>query len=280
MASQCASDHNLMADLSDVEIALVDEIIKALYPNGSAVDSAVGGVCRVYRGWPSPVALNADLAAGVVNVTVIPSTKEEELLAPWMDVPSAEPPPVTLEAKVVGDSLTILGTPMDDQLVGVIVDGIPYVYRVQKTDTGDGIAANIAAMLRSDRAVALSHSTLTLPGVRSLKARVVVKGTASQIRRRQRRDFQVCCWCPSPLSRDGVGRIIDQCLMAHSFIGLSDGTKAHLLYVSTQIFDQSQSAMLYRRDIHYKCEYVSVTRGIAPVMLFGEIVGSEGHLFT
>ena len=61
-----------MADQSDVEIALVSVVSAALYPNGTDEASVPGPDCRIYRGWPNSAALDADLAAGKINVTVFP----------------------------------------------------------------------------------------------------------------------------------------------------------------------------------------------------------------
>ena len=59
-----------MADQSDVEESLAAIIGSALYPMGSSGASTVGSVVRVYRGWPDPVSLDRDLAAGTVNITI------------------------------------------------------------------------------------------------------------------------------------------------------------------------------------------------------------------
>lgn len=62
-----------MADQSDVEVTLVSLTSAALYPNGTAGASVPGADCRIYRGWPNPAALDSDLRAGIINVTVFPS---------------------------------------------------------------------------------------------------------------------------------------------------------------------------------------------------------------
>ena len=59
-----------MADISDVENALVAAISAALYPNGAGGASAAGLPCRIYRGWPNGRALDDDLAGGVASVTI------------------------------------------------------------------------------------------------------------------------------------------------------------------------------------------------------------------
>ncbi len=81
-----------VADLSDVENALVTQIAIALFPgatlNGSyAVSNAswaapataanptpapAAGTCKLYRGWPESANLNADLVAGRAHVSVYP----------------------------------------------------------------------------------------------------------------------------------------------------------------------------------------------------------------
>lgn len=61
-----------MADQADVETALVQIASAALYPQGTTGPSICGTLCRVYRGWPTPAGLDADLAAGAVNVSVYP----------------------------------------------------------------------------------------------------------------------------------------------------------------------------------------------------------------
>lgn len=71
-----------MADLPDVENALVSTIATALYPSGASPGqpSAAGPVCKIYRGWPIPTAtgLDPDLAAGIVNISVFTESGGEK----------------------------------------------------------------------------------------------------------------------------------------------------------------------------------------------------------
>jgi hypothetical protein len=57
-----------------------------------------------------------------------------------------------------------------------------------------------------------------------------------------------------------------------AFLDLVDGTKARVRYVSTQVYDQSQNALLYRRDLCFMCEYTVIESTEAPIMLFGDLV--------
>jgi hypothetical protein len=279
MASQYPSSHDLMADLSDVENAVVSKIVNGLYPNGTAQDSAIGVICRIYRGWPLPAALNSDLAAGIVNVTVFPAAASDELAEPYFDAFYADVLPSTLTTAVEGQDVTFTGLVVKNQIVGVLVDGIPYIYQVAARDTAGSVAANLATLMQLNRNVLLSGSTITIPGAISLSARVATNTTVSRGLRRQRREIQISCWCPTPLLRDSVCKISDLTIASQSFIDLADGTKAHVRYASTQVYDQSQNALLYRRDLCYKCEYTVVGTTIAPIMLFGDLVANKISLY-
>ncbi len=61
-----------MADLSDAGNALVTLIAGMLYPGGTSAPSLTGDRLLVYQGWPDPVTLASDLAAGAIHVSVFP----------------------------------------------------------------------------------------------------------------------------------------------------------------------------------------------------------------
>ncbi len=271
MASERTRGHNLMADLSDVENALVNEVVNALYPEGLSQSSVVGTICRVYRGWPMTASLNADLTSGVVNVTVFPATKRDEVPDPYFDRLYATIPAPTLKVSVVGESATFSGVVAGNQVVGLLVDGIPYSYSVTGSDTSGSIAANITVLIGAARIATVSGPTVTVPGVHKLTARVVTNATVSEGLRRQRREIQISFWCPSVALRDSVCHVVDLALASSAFVALTDETKMHVRYVSTQIYDQSQNALLYRRDLSYMCENNIVSGSVAPVMLFGDL---------
>ena len=60
-----------MADQADVETALAALVANALYPNGTSATSAIGNMCRIYRGFPAAPSLDVDLAAGVLNISIV-----------------------------------------------------------------------------------------------------------------------------------------------------------------------------------------------------------------
>ena len=268
-----------MADISDIENAIVTEVVAALYPSGTSQPSCVGSTCRIYRGWPSPSSLNSDLAAGIVNVTIFPAATPGEVLNVYLDRSLTAPPPPSLTATVAGQSVTFSGLILTGQIVGLLVDGTPYVFSVDSSDTPESIAASLATLICQDR-LALSYGpAVTVPGAVMMTSRVVATATVEQALRRQRREIQINCWCPSVALRDLVGTTIDLALSESSFIDISDGTKAHIRYVTTQVYDQSQNALLYRRDLCYDFEYFSIERTTAPVMLFGVLVRDNNKTY-
>jgi hypothetical protein len=260
-----------MADQSDVEEALVNIAVAALYPNGTARPSISGPECRIYRGWPNSASLDADLSAGVVNVTVFPVSGSTRTTTRYSEQWIGAPGQATLTARVNGTTVTFGGTAGLGQVAGILVNSSAYAYRTQTGDTSQSVAANLASMLRSDAIVQLSASSVTIAGARHLLARVVSDAPVKQEVRRQEQGFRVTCWCPTPATRDATAIAIDQALSTQYFLPLGDGTSGRLTYGGTTEFDQSQNARLYRRDLTYVIEYATVVSDTLPAMLFGEL---------
>ena len=262
-----------MADESDVEVALTNLASTALYPNGTGAASVPGPVCHVYRGWPNSAALDADLTAGNINVTVFAGAgagrTTTRYAEQWGGVSAPAP---TLTVSVSGASVTFGGSAATGQVTGILVDGCSYAYRTQAGDTPELVAANLASLVRSNSIVSVAGSTLTIAGAGDLIARVVADATAQREVRRQEKDFRISCWCPTPTTRDATATAIDLSLSTMFFILLSDGTSARLTYRGTSEFDQSQNAKLFRRDLMYGVEYPTVIAVSEPAMLFGDLV--------
>jgi hypothetical protein len=269
-----------MADLSDVENALVVQVTDALYPQGVSQVSIVGTTCRIYRGWPLTASLNSDLAAGIVNVAIFTAPKRDEVPDPYFDRLYTAISPTSLTASVSGQCVTFAGLVAGNQVVGLLVDGVPFSYQVNANDTNESIAANLTVLISAARLATVSGSTVTIPGVRTMIGRAVTNGTVSKGLRRQRREIQVSFWCPSAALRDAVCPTVDIALTSSPFIALTDETMAHVRYVSTQVYDQSQNALLYRRDLCYLCEYTIISGTVAPVMLFGDLFRNGNTSFV
>ncbi len=267
-----------MADQSDVENALAALVAAALYPRGPDAPSLPGPSCRVYRGWPNPAALDADLAMGHVNVTIFAGDAAPRLTTRFAEEFLSTPVTPTLQASVSGSSVAFTGSADPGQLAGVLVDGQPYVYRTLSNDTSALVAATIGSLIRATRIVHLHDATLDIYGAHTVAARVVAFRSVLQEIRRQRLRIRVSCWCPSPTSRDATAASIDAAFASTRFVTLADNSQAWLTFAGGAVFDQSENASLYRRDLRYAVEYATTLSQSQPEMLFGALGVNALHI--
>jgi hypothetical protein len=261
-----------MADQADVENALAALVANALYPNGAAAPSVVGCTCRIYRGLPTAPALDGDLAAGIVNVSVVadagPVKNVTRYPRSWVAVtPVAE----TLDVAVQCNGASFSGRCAVGQLAGVIVDGAVFPYAVQSNDSPATVASNLAATLRAAGwIVNYSGSSIIVPAAQSFSARVVAGAGALLEMKRQIQGFRISLWCPDPGSRDAVAPAIDGALCSLTFIPLADGSSARIMFQGGLTQDGTADASLYRRDLVYDAEFPTTLAQIMPAMLFGD----------
>jgi len=267
-----------MADESDVEAALVGLIGGALYPGGLSGACVVSGaICRIYRGWPVTAALDADLAAGITNVSLSIVPAHSRVTTRWPDewIPQTQAAP-TLTASVNGTSVTFGGTAGAGQIAAVIADAAWASWRMQAGDTARSVAANLAAALNNARPASASGATLTVPGAIRLIARVEADQPTLRLARRQTQAFRVTAWCPDPTTRDAVGAALDSALAGIDFLGLADGTSGRLRYVSTSLSDRWEDATLYRRELTYTVDYATTIAANLPRMAVGAFNATLG----
>ena len=260
-----------MADQSDVEAALAGVIGGALYPNGlTAACVVTGAVCRIYRGWPVPAALDADLAAGYTNILVTAGTGQSRNTTRWPDawVPQTTTVP-TLTASVSGDTVTFAGTAGMGQVAAVIADQSWASWRMQQSDTPQSVAAELARSLSTVRAASASGAALTVPGAIRLIARVEADQPTLRLARRQQQAFKLTAWCPDPATRDAVGSAVDSALAGIDFVGLVDGTSGRLRYLASTVSDRWEDATLYRRELTYSVDYPTSIAVTLPRMAIG-----------
>ena len=246
-------EDRLMAALHEVESTLVAVIAQALYPNGTAAASATGDACKVYRGWPDPSNLQADLKNGPVNVSVFPLDAEQNVTRysdDWVPLPT---PQVTLTTTVSGAAVTFGGTARCPLNAAVVVNGTAYVYPLQATDTPTSVATALAVLTGGSS----NGPVLNLPGATKLEARVGPSGSLFTESKRQKKSFRVTVWCNSPPVRDAVSAVVDSALAARTFLSLADGTQGRLRYERSHTDDASQKSGLYRRDLVYSVEYAT-----------------------
>lgn len=252
-----------MADVIDVQTALVALAAAALYPNGTGQPSAAGGVpCKVYAGWPTESQLDSDLAGRTAHVTVFPRPEERNTTRFPQDWQPQTMNSATLTLTINGQQITVGGVvpPANNpHNLSVLANGKPYVYAVQTSDTLNSIAASLAALIAADLpGTSAAGAVVTLPGTGRIgAARVGVTGTAVREIRRQERQFQITVWADSPTHRDAVAQPVDQVLAATKFLTMPDGLAARLIYKGSPISDNTQKSRLFRRDLIYLVEYAT-----------------------
>ncbi|OGB23351.1 MAG: hypothetical protein A3I66_01415 [Burkholderiales bacterium RIFCSPLOWO2_02_FULL_57_36] len=243
-----------MADFTEVANALVTAISAVVYPNGTAAPSTVTAPVKIFQGWPLPETLRTDLKAGKIHVSVFPTPTERALPshAPEWEELTVNDATVTLA--IDGYTVTIGGTAAANQNVMLLIDGEPYVYAVQASDTLTAIATALATLISADRAASSVGPVLTVPDTFSVTARVGVQGTSIRELRRQEKVFQISVWANCHDQRDPLAIIVDRALAGTYRLTFSDGSKGMLRYRSSIQHDDSKLG-IYRRDMLYAVEY-------------------------
>ena len=256
-----------MADISDVEKALVDAVVAVVYPTGTSNPSVTGGNVRIYRGWPSPNGLNADLAVGIVNVSVFsdPKSTRDTTRYPRVWKPGSTLT-ATLTVKLTSGVATFSGSGGIGQNAGVLVDGTGYAVAVGPNDTPATIARALAQQI--DGALA-DGSVLSVSNSQITAARIEGSGVVWQETRRQEQTITVTLWCADPESRDRITSTVDSTLSQIDWLSLPDGSCARFLYKGTSVTDASENADLYRRDLSYTMEFPTIVQQTVAAMVFG-----------
>ena len=255
-----------MADISDVEEALVDLVAAAAYPGGPGTACTVPGVTElnVYRGWPDAPTEDASIAAGAVNASIYTvsgmTRNTTRYLDDFRDTAFATP---TLTHLVSGNTATFAGTGGAGQVVGVIAGG--QAYALQAPLAPEDVAAALAAMVPG---ASVSGAVLTVPGLQD--ARIGAPVTQVREVRRQSQGFRITLWCPSPATRDAAASVIDAAMAAYDegFINLRDGTQGLLKYSGTFPDDTTQKSGIYRRDLRYTVDYPTIQKQVVAPILF------------
>jgi hypothetical protein len=256
-----------MADLSDVEQSIVNEVSQVLYPSGTGNPSAliVGGIhiaCRVSRGWPNRAALDSDMRANIANVTIFPMNMERNVTRfnrEWYVLPYSDSA-VTLTVDATAGTVTLGGTlpnPYAVQNFAVVAGNQVFPYTLQSADTLTTVATALAGLIAvSFPGTTSSGQVITVVGALSLTAAVgVVAGVLREVKR-QIRYLRVILWCSIPAMRDALGILLDPAIAANIWLTMPDGTRARVRAEQAPApQDNPQTELLYRRDLVYTVEY-------------------------
>ncbi len=269
-----------MADLSDVENALLSELIVIAYPDGTGAASILGTEIRLYRGWPVTMSLAADIAAGVTNVSVFPVPGSSHNTTRWGVASYIEPSPPALTVAVSGDAATFGGACAVGQLAGILADNVPFVYVVQVGDSPALVAAGLYNAISVKRPCQISGTTVAVPGAEQFIARTTAQASGVQEWARQEQELRLSVWAPSPSLRDTLCSAFGSGLAPIGFLPLADGTAGRLRYRGTVSLDDGRDASTYRRDLIYDVEYATTIGIVSPTMLFGDLVWNGTPIFA
>jgi hypothetical protein len=271
-----------MAFLADIENAIAIICAEALVSGpcrfGEPNPSTVGPSVRIYRGWPTASALNADLAAGsaavpgsqIVNVTIY-SQPGHVRITPryaniWRPMPRVDP---TLEATASEQTVTLSGIPSASQVLGIAIgQGIgrqTYSYRPTATDTLDSIAASMAGMIPNATS---QHAQIQLPAVPSV-CTVAADQSVRQETRRQTQGLMVSVWAPSSQTRDTVAGYLDAVFSDVQGLALPDNSGTGPIgYTGVNVIDVTSKDDLFRADLLLTVNYATTKIQVCPVVIF------------
>lgn len=254
-----------MADLSDAEIAIVNLIGAVIYPNGSAQPSELlvpGGspvTVKIFRGWPMPAVLDADMANGNVEISVYPRPMVDRNTTRFKDeFQEVSRGAATVTATVLGNQVAIGGAvnAAVAQFVTLLIGSrIVVSYAVQPSDTLSSIAAALAAMIPGSTS---TGPIVTAPTSAYLVAQVGVTGVQQAETERTLSQIQVTFWCPTALLRDATSKIVRPALSGNAFLTLADNTAARIRFHSSNVSDHAERSTIYRRDTIYDVEYPTI----------------------
>jgi len=249
-----------MADLSDVETALANIIGAAIYPNGIGQPSSLPGATsvRIDRGWPVPVTLDADLAAGTVEVTIYSQPGTGAKVYQIQDQTyTIVPVSYGMTPSVASTVITVAGQPNTGEYLTLVVDG-SFVFSQTGTSTANLLANLLAAVQVDYPSASATSTTITVPFGHSMVVRQGGVATMGKVIHRQRQMVMVCIWAPTDALRTNVAIACDLAIKENIKITLPDTSQAVICYSRTNITDDKEKANLYRRDLIYECDYATV----------------------
>jgi hypothetical protein len=265
-----------MSDVTDVQNVLVGMIAGWLYPNGTNQPSAVGFNVRVGAGWPTQSSLDADLAAGIAQVSIYATASERKTtryMPRWEPLATFAP---TITLAKAGRVVTVGGAmpiPFSTQNLAVFVGNSPYSYSAQPNDTLTSIAAALAAVIAQDYpGTTSSGANITLPANAAIGAlRTGGTGTAIKVIKNQDRVFQITAWCSTPAQRAALANVIDPNLADLVFLAMPDGFNARIIYMDSPQQDIGEKARLFRRDFRYHVDFATTKVIGAPQVIVGDL---------
>jgi hypothetical protein len=273
-----------MATLSDLRAGLAQVVGAILYPSGipsgsTLASPVVNCPVRIFQGSPEREAIDADMAAGIVDVSVasVPGGINTTRY-PVVDIPVALTP-ASLGWSVAGATATLGGTVATPQNVGLLVDGQAFLYAVQPTDTLASVAAALAALIAAVQPAGAAGAMVTVPGSHSLIGRAGGFATTQREVGRERVTVQITIWAASEALRQAVGSAIEPGLRDLRRLPLAEGSIAMCWFGAATDADEAEKSSIYRRTLNVSAEYASIIIGTAAQILdFSENIVPNGPI--
>jgi hypothetical protein len=267
-----------MATISDLRAAISQIVGGILYPAGvpagtTAASPVAGCPVRVFQGWPERQAIDADMAAGIADISAyIKPGSTNTSRYPVVDVPISITAP-TLVWSVTGQTATLSGEVSTRQNVGLLVDHRAYIYAVQPADTLASVASVLAEMIEAVQPASAAGAVVTIPGSRSIVGRAGGVGTTIREVGREKVIAQIEIWASSEAQRNLIGGAVEPRLRDLRRLPLADQSIAVIWLAQVYDTDELAKSGIYRRTIALNAEYAStVTSTASQVLSFAETV--------
>jgi hypothetical protein len=263
-----------LADLSDVTAYLAQAASGAVYPSGTSQPSVVSMDVRIFEGWPIPEQLDLDIGGKILsgnppepiaraggpccNVSIFPMPGATATPYQVLDNTFVLQAPVFgMSASISGNMVTITGEPNPNEFLTIVADG-KYIYSEPGANTAAILEALATAIAANYPSVSYTATTITVPVVKTLTARIGGVGLLAKVTHRQRQGIMVTAWAPSPSVRSALAAAIDVAVKSQLIAEMPDTTQALVVYSGAQQSDDNQNVAIYRRDLMYQVEYATI----------------------
>lgn len=277
-----------MADIADVEAALVAAISAAIYPSGASSPSAVAVngaavACRVFPGWPVAANLDRDMTTSppTLNVSVYQQAGMEKNTSRYeRDWSDQFPVACSMTATVAGLTITIGGTVSVGHFIALQIGNTSFAYAAVANDTLATIATALAALVGNGFTASASGPVITVAQATAggrITARTGAPGTSFMELERTNQRFLVTCWAPSNTYRVALARVVRSALAAIDTLVYADASCGRIVYENSNDVDRSAKQSLACRDLYYWVEYPTTqVIASAPVAAFSTGLEVDG----
>lgn len=251
-----------MASADEVTRFLAKRVADVLYPGGAKLPGIVNAAVKIYAGWPERGALQTDLEAGGVHVSVWPLSAERRvncaLGRPYKMLARGKP---TLQLRVTGSAISVSGIASALTNVQIRLNGKKFFFHFRTGTTAEQVVSSL--QLHLPHAFSMMGRVI-ITVVNHLSITVTTAGTAVRELRRQIKDFQITVWAPTPPLRNAIGTAIDAALSERCHIDLGDGVPAQMFYARQFDSDAAENWHVYRRDLIFSVNYATTQTISAP----------------